>query len=159
MDNKMENLKHAMTFIRDEMKSEDRLGVVTFESQAKVLHQLLRMNEANKTRVGAAMAGIRASGGTCILSGMQAAFAMLQARASRNPITAVFLLTDGIDGSHAAEKQRLAKEMKEAGISLFVFGFGADHDSAHLTMIANAAEGSFAFDWARSRASAPATSS
>jgi hypothetical protein len=57
-DNKMVNLKRAMTCIRDEMKNEDRLGVVTFDDQAKVLHQLLRMNEATKARVGAAMAGI-----------------------------------------------------------------------------------------------------
>ena len=144
-DGKMTNLKFAMSFIRDEMKSDDRLGVVTFDSSANVLHQLLRMTDANKARVGTALSNVPPSGGTSILSGMQRAQAMLENRHSKNPIAAVFLLTDGIDGSNAEEKKRVARAMKEAGVSLFVFGFGADHDSAHLNMIANAAEGSFSF--------------
>jgi Mg-chelatase subunit ChlD len=144
-DSKMTNLKFAMSFIRDEMKSEDRLGVVTFDSGAGVLHQLLRMTDANKARVGTALSSVSPSGGTSILRGMQAAQTMLESRQSRNPITAVFLLTDGQDGSDADEKKRVAKAMKDAGVSLFVFGFGADHDSAQLNMIANAAEGSFSF--------------
>jgi hypothetical protein len=44
-----------------------------------------------------------------------------------------------------AKKQELARKMKSEGTSLFVFGFGADHDSAHMNTIANAAEGLFTY--------------
>lgn len=56
-----------------------------------------------------------------------------------------FLLTDGQDHNNFKEKLALAKRIKDAGTSLFVFGFGADHDSAHMTSIADAAEGQFIY--------------
>jgi len=143
--NKFTNLKHAMSFIRDEMNSDDRLAVITFDSSSVTLHQLLRMTDVNKVRVENVLSGVQPSGGTSILSGLKAALNILNSRLSRNPITTVFLLTDGVDGSYATEKQHAAKAIKDLGASLFVFGFGADHDSAHLNMIANAAEGSFSF--------------
>jgi len=39
----------------------------------------------------------------------------------------------------------LASTMKEAGCSLMVFGFGADHDSRLMSAIANAGEGDFTY--------------
>jgi hypothetical protein len=49
----------------------------------------------------------------------------------------MFLLTDGQNGANL--------QQKASGSFLFVFGFGADHDSQQLTAISNAAEGSFIF--------------
>jgi hypothetical protein len=43
------------------------------------------------------------------------------------------------------EKKDLAQKMKALGYSLCVFGFGNDHDSEQLKMIANAGEGTFTF--------------
>jgi len=57
----------------------------------------------------------------------------------------MFLLTDWQDMDNLDEKLYLAGKMKSAGTSLFVFGFGTDHDSEHMDAIANAAEGVFTY--------------
>lgn len=144
-DYKLVNLKHAVDYIRSELTENDRLSVITFNSSAGLTHNLLRMNEGRKAQSLRETSQLRASGGTSILAGLQSAYSVLSSRQQANPITSVFLLTDGIDASNLPEKQRTAQMLKEMGSSLFVFGFGNDHDSAHLQAIADAADGMFTF--------------
>ena len=144
-DNKLVNLKHAVNYIRSELQENDRLSVITFSTSSHLVHNLLRMNERNKVQTERSTNELHASGGTCILSGLQTAYHVLSNRQQANPITSVFLLTDGIDSSNMKEKQQTAQMIKEMGSSLFVFGFGSDHDSAHLQAIADAADGMFTF--------------
>lgn len=144
-NNKLNNLKCAVNFMRDELKENDRMSVITFERSASRIHGLLKMTPENKTRTETYINELRPGGGTRILSGLQEAFQVLQSRQSHNPISSVFLLTDGIDASDLREKKKIAKEIKDMGASLFVYGFGNDHDSQHLKTIADAGEGTFTF--------------
>lgn len=144
-DNKLTNLKTAVNFMRDELKDNDRMSVITFERRATRVHGLLKMTSANKERTEAYINQLRPGGGTRILTGLHEAHQVLQSRQTKNPISSVFLLTDGIDSSDLREKKRIAKEIKEMGASLFVYGFGNDHDSQHLKTIADAGEGTFTF--------------
>lgn len=144
-NNKLENLKCAVNFMRDELKENDRMSVITFERSAERIHGLLKMTPANKGRTEAYINQLRCGGGTRILAGLQEAHQVLQTRHTKNPISSVFLLTDGIDASDLREKKKIAKEIKEMGASLFVYGFGNDHDSLHLKTIADAGEGTFTF--------------
>lgn len=144
-DNKLNNLKCAVNFMRDELKDHDRMSVITFEGYATRIHGLLKMTPTNKGRTEAHINGMRPGGGTRILTGLQEALQVLQSRQSRNPISSVFLLTDGQDPSDLREKKMIAKSIKEMGASLFVYGFGNDHDSQHLKTIADAGEGTFTF--------------
>jgi len=142
---KIMSLKNAMNFVVGCLTPLDRLSVVSFNSHATPLHGLLRMNPANKERARKHIEDIVAGGGTDIYAGMNTGWSICKARRTFNPSTCVFLLTDGQDGSRFEEKKTLAREIKASGASLFVFGFGSDHDSAHMTAIANAAEGSFIY--------------
>lgn len=144
-DNKLSNLKCAVNFMRDELKDNDRMSVITFERNASRIHGLLKMTAGNKSRTETYINQLSAGGGTRILTGLHEAHQILQSRQTKNPISSVFLLTDGIDSSDLREKKRIAKEMKEMGASLFVYGFGNDHDSQHLKTIADAGEGTFTF--------------
>lgn len=144
-DNKLDNLKSAVDYIRGELGPNDRMAVIVFNSSQVMIHNLVCMTDENKATAAAAVQPICAGGGTNILSGMQAALQILEGRETHNPISSVFLLTDGIDSSHMSEKRRVAKAIKDGGSSLFVYGFGNDHDSAHLNAIASAGEGRFTF--------------
>lgn len=144
-NNKLSNLKCAVNFMRDELKENDRMSVITFERSASRIHGLLKMTPANKGRTEAYINELSPGGGTRILTGLHEAHQVLQSRQTKNPISSVFLLTDGIDASDLREKKRIAKEIKEMGASLFVYGFGNDHDSQHLKSIADAGEGTFTF--------------
>ena len=143
--NKLDNLKLAVNFMRDELKEGDRMSVITFERMATRIHGLVKMTPENKGRTETYINQLRPGGGTHILAGMNEAHQILGARKTKNPVCSVFILTDGIDSSDLREKKRVAKEMKEMGASLFVYGFGNDHDSQHLKAIADAGEGTFTF--------------
>jgi uncharacterized protein with von Willebrand factor type A (vWA) domain len=94
-----------VNYIRGELSEFDRMAVITFENSAVEVHQLLRMTDENKAYTSSLCQGLKPGGGTSILSGLKAASAMIQRRQTQNPITSVFLLTDGVDGSHVSEKK------------------------------------------------------
>lgn len=141
----MASLKEAMNFVIGSLGPRDRLAIVYFNSQGGALHNLLKMTPENKQRSRTAMAGLRAGGGTDILNGMELGWSVLERRQTQNQSSCVFLLTDGQDPSKLEAKKTLARQIKQSGSSLFVFGFGADHDSAHMNAIATAAEGPFTY--------------
>jgi hypothetical protein len=76
---------------------------------------------------------------------MRFGWSVLQNRQTKNPASCVFLLTDGQDRGRLEDKKELARTIKANGTSLFVFGFGADHDSEHMAAIAHAAECPFTY--------------
>lgn len=63
------------------------------------------MTDENKLYSSSLCSQLRPGGGTSILSGLKAASTILENRTTRNPITSVFLLTDGQDGSSVQEKK------------------------------------------------------
>lgn len=138
-------LKRAMQFVLSVLGDQDRLAIVTFNSTATALHGLKRLNDRNKRTSSEAIESIRAGGGTDIYAGLHVGWSFLENRRTSSAASCVFLLTDGQDKSNLSLKLNLAKAIREAGSSLFLFGFGADHDSEHMNEIANAAEGSFVY--------------
>eukprot|EP01032_Pedospumella_encystans_P011085 gene11085-12918_t len=142
---KISSLKKAMEFVIQTLGPNDRLSIVNFNSNATPLHGLLKMNSTNQGTATAAIRSLHATGGTDILDGMRSGWSILENRKTKNPASCMFLLTDGQDRDNTAEKLNLARSMKSAGTSLFVFGFGTDHDSEHMDAIANAAEGVFTY--------------
>jgi len=144
-DHKLDNVKHAVSFVRSELKEDDKMGVIKFEHFANVVHDLQSMNNVNKINTEQLIKSLNPGGGTCILSGLNFGYEMLKARTVKNPISSLFLLTDGLDNSNLKKKLELAKKIRELGCSLFIYGFGNDHDSNHLKQIADAGEGLFTF--------------
>ena len=92
-------------YVRSELTDKDRMAVINFENSATLVHDLLLMNDSNKQTTTAVCSQLRPGGGTSIVSGLDAAYNMISTRATSNPITSVFLLTDGIDSSHMARKK------------------------------------------------------
>jgi Mg-chelatase subunit ChlD len=142
---KIDNLKRAMEFVISTLSEKDRLAVVTFNYSGTPIQGLWLMNEDRKTASRQLIQMITAGGGTDIYDGMKEGWKILKHRKTKNPSSCMFLLTDGQDPDHLEEKKDLTATMRQEGTSLFVFGFGNDHDSAHLTAIANAGEGSFIY--------------
>jgi uncharacterized protein YegL len=129
---KLESLKKAMDFVIQTLGPNDRLSVINFNSHPTVLHGLLKMSPVNQGTAKSRIHVLNATGGTNILEGMQQGWSTLENRQTRNPASCMFLLTDGQDRDNTQEKLDLARRMKSAGTSLFVFGFGTDHDSEHM---------------------------
>lgn len=144
---KIENLKKAIEFVLSVLNERDRLSIVTFNSSASLVTHFKAMTGEMKGKMRAdVLPTIQAGGGTDIYDGLRLGYETLQGRRlGVNETSVMFLLTDGQDRGRLAEKTRIVKEMRAAGTALFVFGFGTDHDSQHMTDIANACEGSFIY--------------
>jgi len=69
-----------------------------------------------------------------------------ECRRQQNQVSAIFLLTDGAN-THGDTEQipQLISRALEAGVSIYPFGFGADHDAALLSNIAERAMTPFTF--------------
>lgn len=142
---KIAELKKAMKFVVGTLNEFDRLAIIDFNSNSAIVQGFKRMTDTNKHSSGENIDNLNAGGGTDIFSGLDLGSRLLEARTNKNPTSCMFLLTDGQDGDRLQQKIAIAKALKASGSSLFVFGFGADHDANHLTTIANAAEGSFMY--------------
>lgn len=142
---KLDSVKAAMAFVTSQLTSSDRLSVINFNSFASPLHGLLKMTDANKERSTSKLNQLSACGGTDIYAGMLMSFDTLFKRQTFNKSCCILLLTDGQDGSQEIEKIELGKKIRAMGYSLYVFGFGNDHDDKQLKLIANASEGSYSF--------------
>jgi len=96
---KISLVKDTMHFVADVLTEQDRLSIVSFSSGATRLTPLIPLGKANKTKIDGAIRGLYSSGSTNIASGMAYAFRQIKDRNHSNPITSVFLLTDGHNNS------------------------------------------------------------
>lgn len=144
-DNKIQLVKDAVMFIVDQMFPSDRLSIVTFCHEAERTTGLMCMDAAGKEAAREAVQRLSAGGGTSIAAGLDCAIANMEQRRHRNPVSAVFLLSDGQDGTTGSQVQELVGRARAAQCSLYAFGFGSDHDAQLLSSFAEAAQTPFTF--------------
>merc|ERR1711982_49935 len=77
------------------LQPNDRLSIVSFESNASRDCPLVRMNSTGKSVVKELMKKLRPGGSTNIGSGIYTALKVLNDRRQRNPVSSVLLLGDG----------------------------------------------------------------
>ena len=76
----------------------DRISLIQFDDRAEQLTPLLRNTPQNLEFFEAKINSLKDRGGTDINAGMNMAFNVIKQRESANPVTSIFLLTDGLDG-------------------------------------------------------------
>ncbi|CAG8763626.1 24279_t:CDS:2 [Dentiscutata erythropus] len=141
---KINLLKESLNFIVSELSPKDRLSLVTFNTYAKRITPLLYVNEENKSKLYQAIRNLRANGGTNIGNGLKLGLDILTQRTTKNPITGMILLSDGMDNKEQSY-EHLYERAREAEISIHTFGYGSDHDSRKLHTVSVKTEGSFTY--------------
>eukprot|EP00427_Karlodinium_veneficum_P001515 CAMPEP_0169165868 /NCGR_PEP_ID=MMETSP1015-20121227/59646_1 /TAXON_ID=342587 /ORGANISM="Karlodinium micrum, Strain CCMP2283" /LENGTH=597 /DNA_ID=CAMNT_0009238497 /DNA_START=126 /DNA_END=1920 /DNA_ORIENTATION=- len=142
---KIRQVQNAVRFVIEQSQPSDRLGIVAFNHGAMKVLRLRRMDAEGKNDANIAALRLSANGGTSIASGLDMGIRMMEGRRQRNKISAVLLLTDGQDSSTRSRVAALISRVDEARCSLYSFGFGADHDAALLSEIAEQARTPFTF--------------
>ncbi|EAR90750.2 von willebrand factor type A (VWA) domain was originally protein (macronuclear) [Tetrahymena thermophila SB210] len=144
---KIENVKNTILQLIDMLNDHDRLSIITFNSYAKQLCGLRKVNKDNKENLQKITKSIQADGGTNITSGLQTAFSILQNRKQRNSVSSVFLLSDGQDNNSDSRIRNLLQttyqQLQEECFTIHSFGFGNDHDGPLMQRIAQIKDGSF----------------
>jgi len=143
---KIELVKESFNYLLNFLGENDRLSIVIFDDRASRLVPLMRMTEENKRTVLEKLKNVHGRGGTDINLGMNHAFQVLKQRRYQNPVSSVFLLSDGLDGG-AQQKVKLSLAQNEISedITINTFGFGNDHDPQLMSDIADLRDGNFYF--------------
>uniref|UniRef100_A0ACD5ZQL8 Uncharacterized protein n=1 Tax=Avena sativa TaxID=4498 RepID=A0ACD5ZQL8_AVESA len=127
MEDKMARLKKAMKFVIMKLTDKDRLSIVTFSDQGRVLTNLRSMTPAAQAELGAIVDGLKEGGNTNITDGLEKGLGVIAGRkykdGDRTPN--VFLMSDGEQNRGGDAGQ--VKLPDEVAVYTFGFGSGADH--------------------------------
>lgn len=108
--------------------ADDEIGVVDFDSAARVLSEAVRVGD-NRSSLRDAISTINSSGGTNLGAGLSTGCGVLERAAGAT--RAALFLTDGF-GSYSGQAQCFADQ----GWKVFTFGLGSGSDTATLQQIA-----------------------
>jgi uncharacterized protein YegL len=142
---KIQLVKDAVAFVVSEMQPTDRLSLVSFNHGAQRCTSLKKMNSGGKDVSQQALMQLYANGGTSIAAGLDCGIAVMEQRRQRNPVGAVFLLTDGQDSTSKDQIHQLVARARTAHCSVYAFGFGEDHDTTTLNTISESAQTPFTY--------------
>lgn len=142
---KIRDVQKAVQFIIEQADKRDRISIVTFNQHANRVTRLQRMTAEGKDEASVSTLRLGASGGTSIAAGLDCGLQVMEQRRQRNNVSAILLLTDGQDRSTHQRLPALLRRAEAARCQLYAFGFGADHDAALLSSIAEQAQTPFTF--------------
>ncbi|PTB69169.1 hypothetical protein BBK36DRAFT_1113300 [Trichoderma citrinoviride] len=140
--------KHAAFTIIETMDERDRLGIVTFETESKLVQWLEPMTDSNKEQARERVKALQPLGSTNLWHGMLDAiklFTREQGRSHRVP--AMMVLTDG-EPNHMCPPQGYIpklRAMPPLPATIHTFGFGYTLRSGLLKSIAEFSGGNYAF--------------
>ena len=152
---KIKLVKETLIFIIDQLSSTDRLGLISFNHEARVLSEMKSMTDENKKFLKDLILNrINANGSTNINDGLNKGLNMLGRKEidiEMNRTNAVFFLSDGEDTvgntlsglEEILEQQNEILEEKEINYVIHSFGYGENHDENWMTKISNFKNGNF----------------
>lgn len=146
---RMDLVKHAVKTIAALLGPADRLGIVSFSTDARVALEPICMTDEGRARVDAALSTIHPDANTNIFAGIRQAAALANKDAFADANIVAMLLTDGFPNVNPP--RGIVPTLQNGGSGLLrpwtlsTFGFGYSLDSALLSEIAEWGGGSFGF--------------
>lgn len=128
---KMELAKEAARATAKALNPEDRIGVIAFDSEARVAVRLQRAS--NSYRIDTDIGKLQPSGGTHIYPALDQAYQILLQTQAK--IKHVIVLTDGQAPRQGMDA--LVRQMRKSGITVSSVGVGTDVDRSMLEAIAD----------------------
>lgn len=135
----VEEVEKALTIgVLNDLRPEDRAGVIAFNVDPHTVAELERVSDSKKELISKVQRLIY-TGSTFIGEGLRGASRMIaQADGSKN----IVLFSDGKSGS-MGDDLRQAKFAAESGIRVYTVGVGEDTNAEHMQAIAKAGNGAY----------------
>ena len=150
---KLERAKEACSLLLDQLQPQDRAAVCLFSSGAQTIVPSQYFDDSVKRNAKAAVAGVRCSGATELLTGMEQVYAEVAPHRGPQVTTFVIVLSDGeptdSQGYFVTDLSsflaRADQEFQANGVSLSTIGLGSasDYDPSFLRDLADRASGKF----------------
>ncbi|KAF3065052.1 u-box domain-containing protein [Daldinia childiae] len=144
----LDMVKHAARTILSTLDEGDRLGIVTFSREARVVQKLLSMTSKNKKLTHKNIEAMRADSITNLWHGIREGINLFDGEQNTGRVPAVMILTDGLPnymcpGQGYVHKIRSTWEVLPA--TLHTFGFGYEIRSGLLKSIGEIGGGNYSF--------------
>ncbi|KAI1388121.1 hint-domain-containing protein [Hypoxylon trugodes] len=144
----LDMVKHAARTILKSLDERDRLGIVTFSAEARVLQKLLPMTPDNKKLANDNIEKMEPEYSTNLWHGIQKGVGLFEGEENTGRVPAVMILTDG-QPNHMCPAQGYISKMRsiweKLPAAIHTFGFGYEIRSGLLKSIAEYGGGNYAF--------------
>ncbi|MCD4736943.1 MAG: VWA domain-containing protein [Bacteroidales bacterium] len=137
--NRIESLKESMVKFVGNMRSYDKVSLVTFNTDAFVDIPLQEVGDGSSIKDY--IEEIEPGGGTNIYNGMVQGYEQLLNNYDEQRMNRLILLTDGYGETEPKIVVEKSKEYNEKGIGISAVGVGYDYNSALLTLLTQEAGG------------------
>jgi len=146
----LNEVKESLGFLVELLKKNDRISFITFDDNAELLMAPKLVGESRKM-IDAAIKSLHVRGSTNIGMGIETTFKTMIDRKSKNQVTGILLLSDGIDnmwwhqGGAVVDKffEQWTPKLKDHSYTIHTYGYGADHDATLMDQIALRNGGAF----------------
>jgi Ca-activated chloride channel family protein len=139
------NLKTGLHMMLDALRPEDRVSLVAFSDEARVLAEAAA---PDAPELRDAIDGLVASGDTNIYDGLRRAYELAEASGAPNAQNRVLLLSDGVATAGLQARERsieLARRYAAEGLGTSTIGLGSEFDIELMRGVAELGAGSFYF--------------
>ncbi|OMJ66760.1 hypothetical protein SteCoe_36296 [Stentor coeruleus] len=142
-------VKATIEFVITLLKDFDRISIIGFSDSAFIYCPLTVMNEQGKAKMTEIINGLGPTGGTHIECGVRAALHMLADRKVCNQVSSILLLSDGCDNDTRSVNNRIQIAIEEfkprikGSYRMHTFGYGRNHDSFVMSLMADLTNGNF----------------
>jgi Ca-activated chloride channel family protein len=139
----LSTVKQAAIALIEKLNPGDRISVVAFDHQAKVI--VTNQEISNLTQIKNQIQSLKADGGTAIDEGLKLGMEEI-AKGKTRRVSQILLLTDG-ENEHGDNDRclKLARLASECNITLNTLGFGSNWNQDVLEAIADSANGSLSY--------------
>ncbi len=145
-DRKMQKVKESLITMVNQLRPDDYVSIVVFDTRADVLCPSMRVG--NGRRLKRAINSIAAAGSTNLHDGLMLGYREAQKYYEENATNRVILLTDGIANVGTTNPRTIAIESSEfngLGIDLSTIGVGKDLDNNLLRTLSKQGRGLYHF--------------
>jgi Ca-activated chloride channel family protein len=143
---KIEEAKRAAIMAIGQLRDDDIVSVVTYESTVDVLVPATRLN--NRAPILNAIRRIQAGGKTALFAGVSKGASQLRRYLDRNRVNTLLLLSDGLANvgpSSPGALARLGTSLAREGIAVTTIGLGLQYNEDLMTRLAMASDGNHFF--------------
>lgn len=145
-EKKLDYVKQAAIALVNRLRPEDRLAIISYNTQAKVVLPSSPVSMEQEARW--LIQSLRADGGTNLGAGLIEGYHQLREFAGSRTVNRVLLLSDGkanVGITSSAELSRMVLQEADAGISLSTFGVGLDFNEDLLAALSESGRGMYYF--------------
>jgi len=144
---KLELVKKTLSFMVDQLKSEDNLALVTFDNQIDTPLRMTKMTKDGKAQANSIIKSMYDGGSTNLSGGLFEGFEVIKSRTEPRDVASILLFTDGLANVGITQTQGIVagaeKYLQQIGkvVTVFCFGYGNDHDANMLRSISETGHG------------------